>query len=378
MNIDQSQWPLFETGIIGQAMAKGAMKKITNNILSGGNLPHIGFYDEPGLGKSALTQSWAIWNREKTGVIAYAVNCKQKINNTDEEFRSLCSLVAAALDGSGDPLILILDEVGTDEDKKSGGSAKSTMAAWRSIVGGNASGGAPIMIPGHDVMAHNPKRFGIILTTWHGSGLQQDAHTRFPQGGEFKLEPYSMEELQQILPASISRMMIVENVGKEDLKIHPSALRSICRAMRGNARTAEKIAEKICRESNNWKIEGDGSHYLVDKKQARVVMKDVSIFPFGLESYEVEILSYLNKAGASKRAAITEKVGVPFKDAFSKAVRYLETEGGKDDPFQMESPNGEAMEGKKGELIALFNSHYSITPHGKEILSGLKALDFIK
>ncbi len=367
--IDPRKFPAFSQ-LIGQQKVRGALNEVTLAVVNGGALPCFGFYDAPGLGKSALSQSWAcdLANQVNANlptysnqrVIAVAINCKGKWNITDESYKDLCTLIYEALQGTGPRLLLILDEFGT---KESVGSAIPALKAILSKAGGDSMGGETIELP-DGIATFSPHRLGIVVTTWAGDRIPADILSRFQQQHSFKLEDYYPEELGDILKLAIARQLRLESIAPDKVKLHPSAIMLLARSMRGNARQCDNpLAKSIARRI---KARG-GESYLLDKNEAKTLRDEAGLLPYGISQLERDILKHLHRA-LDTITGIKAATGAG-NESFAVAQRFLRFgHKGESCPFQL-MKGDEIIEGAHGPLIQAHGAKWSLTNHGRKILS---------
>ena len=106
------------------------------------------------------------------------------------------------------------------------------------------------------------------------------------------LEEYSLSEMGEIVGMNL------------DLKIEPKALEDISSVLRGNARAAQKMAQKIesyC-EMNNTKVFKDSDW----KKLSNIL----SIFPLGLNTTEILLLNILKDNKDCSLTNLAAKTGI--------------------------------------------------------------------
>ena len=106
------------------------------------------------------------------------------------------------------------------------------------------------------------------------------------------LEEYSLSEMGEIVGMNL------------DIKIEPKALENISSVLRGNARAAQKMAQKIesyC-EMNNKKVFKDSDW----KKLSKIL----SIFPLGLNTTEILLLNILKDNKDCSLTNLAAKTGI--------------------------------------------------------------------
>ena len=106
------------------------------------------------------------------------------------------------------------------------------------------------------------------------------------------LEEYSLSEMGEIVGMNL------------DIKIEPKALKDISSVLRGNARAAQKMAQKIesyC-EMNNKKVFKDSDW----KKLSKIL----SIFPLGLNTTEILLLDILKDNKDCSLTNLAAKTGI--------------------------------------------------------------------
>ena len=119
------------------------------------------------------------------------------------------------------------------------------------------------------------------------------------------LEPYNQDELLEII-----RLSLVKN-GVSLYNIEPKAGQRLATTLRGNARAAQKMADKIKLYLDS-KVKTNFSEADLDEFVDRL-----GIYPLGLTSIEYKILQYLQTQPNCSLTMLSAKTGVP-REALQK------------------------------------------------------------
>lgn len=372
------------SALIGQETVKNGLLSRARAALSGGWIQSFPLYGAPGMGKTEMALAYAreVMTGEETGekeslIDVFFLNCKGKHNITSEESREFWTFVSECFSGQRRG-IAILDEFCTQEAT---GSFNEQLKAFVSQVGGNPKGGQMIPIYGHDAATFKPYNFGVVLATWFPKRAAQDIKDRFPEAGDLRFEPYSPDELAEILGMQLDGATTAAR-GRA-IKYTDYGLKTIARSLRGTARGTQAVvrhAVTCVLNDETWSL---------SKKTVRETMFAADIFPQGLSSLEVKILTALDKNRNGYKAAQLQSITGASGQDITTAMLYLQHQLGHGNAFQLFNPETNEpltwtdANGKEwlqaGELVMVGrNNAYVITAHGVRICAILRASGFVK
>lgn len=394
MYLDPSKVIPLES-LIGQVVAITAAQTRVNAIATGAPLAPFAMLDAPGMGKTALIKAMVAEMMNATAhlprhqrVQGIYINLKGTHNKTDPLASDFFEAIETCLCGGGERLVVILDELGTEEAK---GSFQAELAAILSKIGGESRGGETIPLYGRETATatFRPERLSFVICTWHPRKIASDLRTRFPQPREFQLVPYTPAELAAIL--DMQRELFGESHTKPGdgepvgITFTPYALFAIARSLRGNAREVEPILKVAA--ANTMSAYHLGEKYSVNKYNVPDLMRAVGVYPQGLSSLEVNILRALE--GAKNGQGLRELEGRTGEapKMITAALLYLQYQlSGEGSPFAIINEEGETLTyadgpqaGKpmSGPLIYIKGARYYLSYHGGMMLAILRKNKFI-
>lgn len=355
------------SSLVGQEKCKTAFEEKIQAAESGAPFTSIAMFDPPGLGKTALGQAVGCEMATRAGYDVFYVNLKGKHNLTDKSTGELLNAIYDSHQLGGTPTLVICDEIFT---KESGGSLTGELAAILSKVGGNARGGESFKMYGFDTpIKYQPKKLAFMLLSWDPRRAAGDIRTRFPQDADFVLQPYTAEELAEILRIQSE---IYSDTHAEGMKLDftPYALKVIARSLRGTARSVETVCKhwaiKTVNARGGWKL---------TKSSVLSVMQSVGVYPFGLSRVESKILQFLDQHRTGyKLGDLMLKTG-ESRENLSKAILYLQEQLGQGMPFVMVHPDTEEVltnpdgSAQAGALIMPHGGKFFLTEHGVRIVN---------
>ncbi len=346
-------------GVIGQDKAVAFLERELRNLEKGHLMPNLGMFDDTGLGKTHLVTSFL--DALPAGIESISINCKDKLNLTDEQGKAYFKAVHEALSGEKQ-LIVHLDEYGSANGS---GSLQNWM---QSHLSKTADSNAVFTIHGGSPLPYNPRNLGYIITSFSPAKAAVDVLNRFPQPAELLLGNYNVGELSEILKIAMRREFALNGV-KQCNGTNP-AVAMIARSMRGNARQCNDVAKEVRRAA------ADAEGYKLTLETAEAVMRAVGVYPHGLNQGEVKLLSALS-TGAKNRDTLKEKTGLA-RESWTRAINFLQDGTGTGKPFQCVNAEGEEVPEKVGSLVDYEKGKWHLTRHGLVIYSILSKKGWIK
>lgn len=398
MYLDPSKVIPLES-LVGQESAKNAAWVRVQATATGAPLASFSLLDCPGMGKTAIAKAMVAEMQKATAhlpksqqVQGIYINLKGTHNKTDGLAADFFEALEKTLLSGGPRLVIILDEFATAE---AGGSFQAELAAILSKIGGESRGGEHIPLYGREAGSaiFQPERLAFIICSWNPKKAAADLRTRFPQPKEFQLAPYTPAELEQILDmqCGLFEETHTKNAAGDIIGIHFTqyALATIARSLRGNAREVEAVLKNAAAKSMAAHYRGE--RYSVTRNTVGELMRDVGVYPQGLNSLEVKILSVLSTAKQGLNLRELEARTGEANKMLTNAVQYLQYQlcgptGTPGEPFTLYDESGEILKyadgpqaGKemKGALLFVKGAKYFLSYHGTMMLSILKHNKFI-
>ena len=300
--------------IIGQSNAKRVLNFFIRGFEKTNRIPHLMFVAPKGCGKTLMAKSVArrlkSINEDKK---YFEINCST-LRNVKQFFNQICVPYMQDRDAT-----ILFDECSE--------IPKDVTMALLTILNPNPEHQTSFAYEDYSI-DFDFRRLSFFFAT---TETQSVFHALMDRLERVDLEEYTLEEMGKIVALNL------------EVKIEPKALNDIASVLRGNARAAQKMAQKIesyC-EQNNTK-----AFKLEDWKK---LSKILSIFPLGLNITEIGILNILKDSKDSSLTNLSAKTGISKHAVQRDFEIYLQ----------------------KHSLMEITTAGRNITPKGREYLDGL-------
>lgn len=280
----------YFSDIIGQTRAKKQLGFFIDAHRSCWKTPNILLGGEKGNGKTLLAKTFAknLLKQDKSDKKpTIEVNCST-IGNVTKFINDI--YIPHIQDKEA---TLILDEASE--------LPNSVTMALLSLLNPNRNGANQLMVGGSMITFDFEKLSVLFCTT----DPQQMNKALIDRCELVDLEPYNQEELLQIV-----RLSLVKN-GVSLYNIEDFAGQRLATTLRGNARAAQKMADKI-KLFLDSKIKTNFSEHDLEE-----FVDKLGIYPLGLTSIEYKILQYLAIQQNCSLTMLSAKTGVP-REALQK------------------------------------------------------------
>jgi len=298
--------------IIGQTNAKRVLDFFCRGFEKTNRIPHLMFVAPKGCGKTTMAK--AVARRLKaidTEKKYYEINCST-LRNVKQFFNQIC--IPYMQDRQATILFDECSEI-----------PKDVTMALLTILNPNPEHRTSFAYEDYSI-DFDFRRLSFMFAT---TETQSVFHALMDRLERVDLEEYSLEEMGKIVNLNL------------DLDIDEKALQDISSVLRGNARAAQKMAQKIesyC-EQNNIKT--------FTLKDWQNLSKILSIYPLGLNITEILILNILKDSKDSSLTNLSAKTGLS-KHAIQRDFEiYLQ----------------------KHSLMEITTAGRNITPKGREYLT---------
>jgi len=298
--------------IIGQTNAKRVLDFFCRGFEKTNRIPHLMFVAPKGCGKTTMAK--AVARRLKaidTEKKYYEINCST-LRNVNQFFNQIC--IQYKQDRQATILFDECSEI-----------PKDVTMALLTILNPNPEHRTSFAYEDYSI-DFDFRRLSFMFAT---TETQSVFHALMDRLERVDLEEYSLEEMGKIVNLNL------------DLDIDEKALQDISSVLRGNARAAQKMAQKIesyC-EQNNIKT--------FTLKDWQNLSKILSIYPLGLNITEILILNILKDSKDSSLTNLSAKTGLS-KHAIQRDFEiYLQ----------------------KHSLMEITTAGRNITPKGREYLT---------
>ena len=261
--------------IIGQDNAKRVLDFFCNGFKQTSIMPHLMFVAPKGCGKTTMAKATArrlkAINNDKR---YFEINCST-IKNVKQFFNQLVIPYMQDRDAT-----ILFDECSE--------IPKDVSMALLTILNPNPENQTSFTLEDYTV-DFDFRRLSFMFAT---TETQSVFHALMDRLERVDLEEYSLEEMGKIVKLNL------------EIAIEPKALQEIASVLRGNARAAQKMAQKIesyC-EMNDVKRFGESDW----KKLSKIL----SIFPMGLNTTEILLLNILKDNKDCSLTNLSAKTGI--------------------------------------------------------------------
>ena len=261
--------------IIGQANAKRVLEFFCRGFEKTDIIPHLMFVAPKGCGKTTMTKATARRLKEINSDKKYfEINCST-IKNVKQFFNQIVIPLCQDRDAT-----ILFDECSE--------IPKDVSMALLTILNPNPDNMTSFTLEDYTV-DFDFRRLSFMFAT---TETQSVFHALMDRLERVDLEEYSIEEMGKIVSLNL------------DVNIEPKTLEDIASVLRGNARAAQKMAQKIesyC-EMNDVKRFGESDW----KKLSKIL----SIFPMGLNTTEILLLNILKDNKDCSLTNLSAKTGI--------------------------------------------------------------------
>lgn len=300
--------------VIGQSRAKNVMSRSANSGDNGGEMSSCYINGEKGLGKTHLGNAYldALCannpNRKRLSLVP------EQIRLIGPEFNDLAETIVA-----GEEYVLFLDEA-QDLMEAPTKQTRTIFNFIRTALDGN-NAGKIIPFGAEQSTVFDRKKHVICVATnypeiFDPKGVIKSRMT------DIELDYYTEKELAEIVNMTADRKELLFENG-DDLETGPVGL--IARCGRGTARFLERIFEQLVSFNTN----------VITMEHVLVVLRDLNVFPRGLDKKEIMLLNMLSRQPLKK--AQFQTVSGASDTAIRRSVAYL---SGPDIRFLSETASG--------------------------------------
>jgi|TARA_B100001971_G_C18230150_1_gene563360 Holliday junction DNA helicase RuvB len=261
--------------IIGQDNAKRVLDFFCNGYKQTNIMPHLMFVAPKGCGKTTMAKATArrlkAINRDKR---YFEINCST-IKNVKQFFNQLVIPYMQDRDAT-----ILFDECSE--------IPKDVTMALLTILNPNPDNQTSFTLEDYTV-DFDFRRLSFMFAT---TETQSVFHALMDRLERVDLEEYTLDEMGKIVCLNL------------DISVEPKALKDIASVLRGNARAAQKMAQKIESYCKQYKIKKfDYSHW-------NKLGKILSIYPLGLNITEIILLNILKDNKDCSLTKLSAKTGI--------------------------------------------------------------------
>ena len=272
--------------IIGQESAKRVLDFHIGGFKSTKVMPHLMFVAPKGCGKTTLAKAVA---RTLKGIDDakryFEINCST-IKNVKQFFNQLVIPIMQDRDAT-----ILFDEASE--------IPKDVSMALLTILNPNAENRTSFSFEDYTV-DFDFRRLSFMFAT---TETQSVFHALMDRLERVDLEEYSLEEMGKIVNLNL------------ELDIEPKALQNIASVLRGNARAAQKMAQKIESYCSQKRIRRfNYSHW-------QELSKILNIFPLGLNTTEILLLKILKDNKDCSLTNLSQRLVYP-QGQYKKTLKF--------------------------------------------------------
>jgi len=261
--------------IIGQESAKRVLDFHIGGFKATSVMPHLMFVAPKGCGKTTMAKAVA---RTLKGIDDakryFEINCST-IKNVKQFFNQLVIPLMQDRDAT-----ILFDEASE--------IPKDVSMAMLTILNPNSENRTSFSFEDYTVDFDFSRLSFMFATT----ETQSVFHALMDRLERVDLEEYSIEEMGQIVALNL------------DIDIDPKTLQDIASVLRGNARAAQKMAQKIESYCKQKKVTG------FKQKDWQELSGILSIFPLGLNITEIQLLNILKDHKDCSLTNLSAKTGL--------------------------------------------------------------------
>jgi len=265
--------------IIGQDNAKRVLDFFCNGFKQTSIMPHLMFVAPKGCGKTTMAKATArrlkAINNDKR---YFEINCST-IKNVKQFFNQLVIPYMQDRDAT-----ILFDECSE--------IPKDVSMALLTILNPNPENQTSFTLEDYTV-DFDFRRLSFMFAT---TETQSVFHALMDRLERVDLEEYSLEEMGKIVKLNL------------EIAIEPKALQEIASVLRGNARAAQKMAQKIESYSKQRLSHAHGKTFTY--KDWQKLSKILSIYPLGLSTTEILLLNILKDNKDCSLTNLSAKTGI--------------------------------------------------------------------
>jgi Holliday junction resolvasome RuvABC ATP-dependent DNA helicase subunit len=284
--------------IVGQERAKSRLMSSVESFKSGGMTLSPLLCAQKGGGKTVLARAYGA-ELEKAGAQFFQFSSPEEFREEGPEWDKLIKFFT-----SKERSVLFIDETHLINYKSTRRLDKARAALMKSLDKNNK--GKPIILDGETAFEFKRTEKTIILATNFPRKLDPSGALQ-SRMDKIELDEYSYKELLEIL----KRMLQAQGFHH----LNDGTLEIIAHCGRGNARPLEKIAEEfeILLAAKRPKV--------ISRAEVKQALKNIKLYPFGLDESEVKILE--KAAKPLKSSHINAALPQIESRAFKNSIGYL-------------------------------------------------------